>query len=85
MSINMLYKFLQTHRFNKKQKDISDFERVIKKLRKGDDTESTTLIEKYNNSKKGIVTELTAIANTYTSQESQKMVKKLQEDLVKVL
>ena len=46
--------------------------------------ESTLLIEKFNKSKKGIVSELTAINNTYTSQESQRMVKKLQEDLVKV-
>lgn len=63
---------------------MNDFERTIKKLRMGDDLESSSLIEQFDKAKKIIVSELTSAASTVSVNEGQKMVRKLQEDLEKV-
>lgn len=63
---------------------MNDFERTIKKLRMGDDLESSSLIEQFDKAKKIIVSELTSATSTVSVNEGQKMVRKLQEDLEKV-
>jgi hypothetical protein len=70
-------------RYGRKQKDIADFEKAIKKLRIGDDFESSSMIEEFYKSKKIVVSELTG-GNSQKLNDSQKMVKKLQEELDKV-
>ena len=63
---------------------MTDFERTIKKLRIGDDLESSSLIEQFDKAKKIIVCELTSATSTISAYEGQKMVRKLQEELEKV-
>lgn len=75
--------FIHLFRYGRKQKDIADFEKAIKKLRIGDDLESSTMIEEFYKSKKIVVSELTG-GNSQKINDSQKMVKKLQEELDKV-
>mmetsp|Transcript_30 Transcript_30/g.35 ORF Transcript_30/g.35 Transcript_30/m.35 type:complete len:536 (+) Transcript_30:306-1913(+) len=74
---------ISMERYGRKQKDIGDFEKAIKKLRIGDDFESSSMIEEFYKSKKIVVIELTG-GTTQKLQDSQRMVKKLQEELDKV-
>lgn len=71
-------------RFAKKQKEVDEFDRVVRQLRSKDDSESTQLIEKFNIAKKGVVDLLTAVNAPYTHHDSARMVKKLQEELDRV-
>jgi hypothetical protein len=72
-------------RYARKQKDVADFERTIKKLRTAQDLESTFLIETFDKAKKAIIHEVTSATSTLSVHESQKMVRKLQEELEKVI
>ena len=72
-------------RFEKNQKGIADFDRAVKKMRSKDDASSTALVEKFEKAKRLIVRELTSSSSVTTRADSQRMVRRLQEDLEKVL
>ena len=78
--------------YNKKKKEVSDFDRAVKQVRTKDDGESTMLIENYLKSKKVALAPIQQISaqnqddhtNLDNKQERQRIVKKLQDELDKV-
>jgi Leucine-rich repeat len=71
-------------RFEKKQKEMDEFDRIVTQIRRKDDAESTLLLEKFSASKKEVVQSLTAVDSSYSIGETHRMVKKLQEELDRV-
>lgn len=71
-------------KFEKKRKEINDFNRAVKNVRTKDDLESTQLIEGFNKSKKLFADQITANPTDFSSAEIQKIVKSLQDELDKV-
>jgi hypothetical protein len=69
-------------KFEKRKKEIGDFEKAIKSIRQHDEYDSTSLINQFNHSKK---TQAEIITTHHVSRmESQRIVKTLQEELDKV-
>lgn len=71
-------------RFDKKKKEISDFERSVRGVRSRDEADSTQLIEGFNKSQKLTAERITFHPTGISSYERQKMVKSLQEELDRV-
>jgi hypothetical protein len=68
-------------KYDKRRKEISEFEKAVKSIRTHDDYDSTQLIDSYNKSKKSISDSITNALVTVTHFECQRMVKGLQEEL----
>lgn len=71
-------------RFDRKTKEINDFERTVKYVQQREDTESTQLIEGFYRSKKVISSQITDPRSELRKSERQAMVKKLNEELERV-
>ena len=71
-------------KFEKRKKEIFEFEKSVKAIRANDDLDSTQLIDGYNRSKKMISDQITNSFSTVSHSETQRMVKSLQEELDKV-
>ena len=67
-------------RFTKKQKEIDEFDRIVRSLRNKDDAESTEMIQTFNDHKKEVVNQLTAVNAPYTHHDSMRMVKKVSHE-----
>lgn len=70
-------------KFEKRKKEVHDFERAVKGVRSHDDYESTQLIDGFNKSKKMVSDQITG-SYSVSHAESVKLVKGLQEELDKV-
>jgi hypothetical protein len=71
-------------KYEKRRKEVQDFEKSVKTIRTNDDYDSTQLIDGYNKSKKMISDQITNSYSNISHTESQKLVKSLQEELDKV-
>jgi hypothetical protein len=71
-------------KYEKRRKEVQDFEKSVKTIRTNDDYDSTQLIDGYNKSKKMISDQITNSYSNISHAESQKLVKNLQEELDKV-
>lgn len=71
-------------KYDKRRKEIFDFERAVKGVRSHDDFESTQLIDGFNKSKKMVSDQITGNFSMLSHGESVKLVKGLQEELDKV-
>ena len=71
-------------RFDKKKKEISDFEKAVKGVRSRDESDSTQLIHGFNKSQKLTTERITGHPTGISSSERLKMVKSLQEELDRV-
>jgi len=71
-------------RFEKKKKEVSDFDRAVKDVRAVDDLDSTQLIDGFNKSKKVCSDKITHPSSTISQAECIKMVKVLQDELDQV-
>jgi hypothetical protein len=71
-------------KFEKRKKEITDFEKAVKNVRNHDDYQSTQMIEGFNKSKKIVADRITAANNGLNRTECQRLVKGLQEELDKV-
>ncbi len=78
------YITLSLEKYDKRKKEIIEFEKSIKTIRTNDDYDSTQLIDNYNRSKKMISDQITNSYNNISRHEAQRMVKHLQEELDKV-
>jgi hypothetical protein len=72
-------------KYEKRKKEIFDFERAVKTVRNRDDYESTQLIEGFNKSKKMVSDQITGNFSVLSHSETVKLVKGLQEELEKVV
>lgn len=72
-------------KYEKRRKEVQDFEKSIKTIRTNDDYDSTQLIDGYNKSKKMISDQITNSYSNISHAESQRLVKSLQEELDKVI
>lgn len=71
-------------KYEKRKKEVNDFERAVKKVRDHDDYESTQMIDGFNKSKKMVSDQITSAYSGISHLECQRMVKGLQEELDKV-
>ncbi len=71
-------------KFEKRKKEIGDFEKAVKNVRNHDDYESTQMIEGFNKSKKIVADRITTANSGISRAECQRLVKGLQEELDKV-
>jgi len=78
------YITLSLEKYDKRKKEIIEFEKSIKTIRTNDDYDSTQLIDNYNRSKKMISDQITNSYNNISRHEAQRMVKHLQEELDKI-
>lgn len=78
--------FLKTsiEKYDKRKKEIYDFERAVKNVRAHDDYESTQLIDGFNKSKKMVADQITSALTILSHAESVRLVKGLGEELDKV-
>ncbi|RYH07277.1 hypothetical protein EON65_41920 [archaeon] len=70
-------------KYEKRKKEVYDFERAVKGVRSHDDYESTQLIDGFNKSKKMVSDQITS-SYSVSHAESVRLVKGLQEELDKV-
>lgn len=75
---------VSTEKYEKKKKEINDFDKTVSTLRANAETESSQLIENFNKSRKAAVALLTNVDSAYTASERASMVKKLSDELDKV-
>jgi hypothetical protein len=80
---NSSEEFIRTalERFEKKRKEITDFESTVRRVRSEDDQESTGLIETFTQSKKKSADLIAGPYSNMNSAETQKIVKTLQVEL----
>jgi hypothetical protein len=71
-------------KFEKRKKEINDFEKAVRTVRQHDDYQSTQMIEGFNKSKKMVADQITTANHGIHRTECQRMVKSLQEELDKV-
>jgi hypothetical protein len=71
-------------RFDKKKKEISDFEKAVKGVRSRDESDSTQMIHGFNKSQKLTTERITGHPTGVSSSERLKMVKSLQDELDRV-
>lgn len=71
-------------RFDKKKREISEFEKAVKGVRTRDELDSTQLIDGFNKSQKLTAERITGHSLGLGSSERQKMVKSLQDELDRV-
>lgn len=83
---NMSEDFIRTalERFEKKRKEISEFEKAVKGVRSRDELDSTQLIDGFNKSQKLTAERITSYTNGLNHSDRQKMVKNLQDELDRV-
>lgn len=82
----MSEEFIQNsmEKYEKKVKEISEFDKAVLELRTLSETDSAQLIESFNKSKKVVVALLTAATSIHTHSERVQMIGNLQKELDKV-
>jgi hypothetical protein len=72
-------------KFGEKKKEIQEFEKAVGTIRFKDDAESTHLIDSFIHSKRQVVILVTDMVNPVSQTERHRLVKKLQDELEKVI
>lgn len=71
-------------KFEKKLREIAEFERVLKSIHDRSDSDSTTLIENFSKSKKAVAAQITDPKASLRKKEVAMLLKKLQDELERV-